>query len=645
MLAGLFQKRRADSRVAPVQVTGDQLAASMHHSSIGTALVGLDGGWLRINPAFCALLGYEAEELRGKSFQDVTHPADLAADQAKVDALIASGDAGYHMEKRYIRKDGSQVWVLLTVTVARTPDGAPAYFISQVQDITERKRNELALQALTQRVTVATRAAGIGIWEWDAEHDSLIWDDRTFELHFRTPKAKPVNFAYLVRCIHSDDRRRVVTLLHQAYNARGAFDAEFRTTGPGGKVRVVHAQGQFVAVGEDGALRMLGAIWDVTDTRRLMEEARSASEAKSQFLATMSHEIRTPLNGVLGMAQAMAHDPLPPAQRERLTVIQDSGEALLGILNDILDLTKIESGMLVLEEVEFGLGKLLRGVHRTFAGIAQEKDLAFLLDIDRAEGRYIGDPTRVRQVVSNFVSNALKFTSKGMVSIEALRDGGKVVLRVVDSGVGMAGETTEHIFERFTQADSSTTRTHGGSGLGLSICRELVSRMGGVIRVESMPGVGSTFSVTLPLKRVGDEVEAAPAQAEDRSGGETMASLRVLVAEDNLTNQTVLSALLGQFEVTPHFVGNGREAVAAWRAQPWDLILMDVQMPVMDGICATREIRAAESLSSAGKTPIIALTANVMPCHLEEYEAAGMNAVVAKPIELRSLVSAIERLV
>ncbi len=643
---GLFSKRNDRTLAGPAaRVSEDQFAASMHHSAIGTALVGLDGGWLRVNPAFREMLGYSAEELSSLTFQDLTHPDDLEADVQQVQALLRGEGAGYQMDKRYIRKDGSEVWAQLTVTLVRDAQGAAQYFISQVHDITERKRSERELRAMNERVTVATRAAGVGIWEWDAERDVLVWDDRTFELYGRAPRTGPLNFAFLVRCIHADDRRRIVDLLHTAYNQRGPFDGEFRTVAKGGSIRYVRVQGQFVGAETGESLRMLGATWDITDTRRLMEEARSSSEAKSSFLAAMSHEIRTPLNGVLGMAQAMAVNPLPDDQRERLSIIQDSGQALLGILNDILDLTKVESGMLVLESVEFELGKLLKGVHRTFAGIAEEKDLAFLIDCDRAAGVYLGDPTRVRQVVSNFVSNALKFTSKGMVSLEAMMETDGVLIRVVDSGIGIARASTEHIFERFTQADSSTTRLHGGTGLGLSICRELVNRMGGDIRVESEEGLGSTFAVWLPLKRMGDERAASHAPASAPTMEADTAALRVLVAEDNATNRTVISALLGQFGLAPEFACNGREAIAAWQAQSWDLVLMDVQMPVMDGISATRAIRDEEQATGRTRTPIIALTANVMPGHLQEYEAAGMDAVVAKPIELRNLVSVIERVV
>src|SRR5215469_654336 len=231
--------------------------------------------------------------------------------------------------------------------------------------------------------------------------------------------------------------------------------------------------------------------------------AEAANEAKSAFLATMSHEIRTPLNGVLGMTQAMAADGLSPVQKERLEVIRQSGEALLAILNDVLDLSKIEAGRFELESVEFDLADLMKGAHSAFTAIANRKGLSFDLTIEAAaRGVYLGDPTRVRQVLYNLISNALKFTEHGEVRVTAaVADRAALVLTVADTGVGIAEERLAGLFEKFTQADASTTRRYGGTGLGLAICRELVQLMGGAIRAESEPGQGSRFTVSLPIAK------------------------------------------------------------------------------------------------------------------------------------------------
>ena len=383
--------------------------------------------------------------------------------------------------------------------------------------------------------------------------------------------------------------------------------------------------------------------------RAARASAEAANHAKSQFLANMSHEIRTPLNGVLGMAQAMEHDTLTDLQRERLEVIRKSGDMLLAILNDILDLSKIEAGKLELEHAAFDLEDLARGAHAAFTAIANKKGLSFDLMVEpSAAGSYVGDSTRVRQILYNLVSNALKFTEVGEVRVRIFGQPLGFGMTVSDTGVGIDADRVAHLFQKFEQADASTTRRFGGTGLGLSICRELAHLMGGVVTVKSMVGRGSVFTVTLPLERsVGAHAPSAPpaiaAAAEAELAGELGArTLRVLAAEDNPVNQMVLKTLLHQAGVHPMLVGDGQAALAAWEAGDWDLILMDMQMPVMDGLDATRAIRARERATGRLRTPIIALTANVMSHQIAAYVDAGMDRFVGKPIEVGELFAAIE---
>jgi signal transduction histidine kinase/ActR/RegA family two-component response regulator len=369
--------------------------------------------------------------------------------------------------------------------------------------------------------------------------------------------------------------------------------------------------------------------------------AAAASQAKSAFLATMSHEIRTPLNGVLGMAQAMAADGLPARQRVRLDVIQQSGQALLAILNDILDLSKIEAGKLTLEDGVFDLGELAAGARAVFAATADSRDLKFSLALeDGAAGSYRGDQTRVRQILYNLLSNAVKFTPHGEIRASLGRTPSGIRLTVADTGIGIEPAALARLFNKFVQADDTTTRRFGGTGLGLAICRELAVMMDGTIRAESEPGKGSTFVVNLPLPRVDAVIAPARAKAAAPEAIDA-ASLRVLAAEDNTVNQLVLKTLLGQIGVTPTIVGDGRQALEAWRAEPWDLILMDIQMPEMDGLAATAAIRAEERASGRPRTPIVALTADALAHQTASYGARGMDSCVAKPIEAARLFEAL----
>jgi signal transduction histidine kinase/ActR/RegA family two-component response regulator len=380
----------------------------------------------------------------------------------------------------------------------------------------------------------------------------------------------------------------------------------------------------------------------VRDQAEAMLAAQAASVAKSEFLAIMSHEIRTPMNGVLGMAQAMTREPLSPVQRDRLDVIRQSGEALLAILNDVLDLSKIEAGKLELETAPFDLEAVAQGAHATFTSTANSKRLSFNLQIaPEARGAYLGDSARVRQVLYNLISNAVKFTAEGGVKVTIAAADPGICIEVSDTGVGIPADRLDKLFAKFVQADSSTTRQFGGTGLGLAISRELAEAMGGTISVESREGEGSRFTVVLPLPRADGDLCLLPDGAGEAEDAELGAEIRILAAEDNPINQLVLKTLLAQFGLTPQVVDNGQQAVAVWEAEPWDLILMDVQMPVLDGPSAARAIRIREAESGRPRTPIIALTANAMTHQVDSYLAAGMDGFVAKPIEIRDLMEAI----
>ena len=374
------------------------------------------------------------------------------------------------------------------------------------------------------------------------------------------------------------------------------------------------------------------------------QAAEAASRLKSQFLANMSHEIRTPLNGVLGMVQAMEQEDATPSQRQRLSIIRDSGETLLQVLNDVLDFSKIEAGKLELHPEAFDLGEVVRRACAIFADTAAAKGLELRCRIaPEAEGVWQGDPARVRQMLMNLLSNAVKFTSQGAVSVQVANLDGGLAIAVRDTGPGIEPDHLPRLFGKFSQADESVTRQFGGTGLGLAICRELAAMMGGEVGVSSTIGRGSTFTIRLPLQRLADQAPAARPKAAPEPAAETRTGpARILAAEDNAINQKVLGALLTPLGVDLTMVSSGLEAVEAWRTGDWDLILMDIQMPGMSGVDATRQIRTLEASERRRRTPIVAVSANAMQHQMDEYLAAGMELHVSKPIQTAALYAAIE---
>jgi signal transduction histidine kinase len=437
----------------------------------------------------------------------------------------------------------------------------------------------------------------------------------------------------------------------RGFDGKPLTSLNWRAEGPG--AQVLKEAGAYVVLG--ALILLLAAFALVVKLKALFdrlqandkalteakERAEAANVAKSEFLANMSHEIRTPLNGVLGMAQAMALDDLPPAQLERLGIIRESGESLLRVLNDILDISKIEAGKLELRAEPFELGELVRSVVGAFDDLAKNKRLRLQAIVDAdAEGRWIGDSERIRQILANLVSNGVKFTEQGRVTVHARIEGDRVVLSVSDTGIGISEAAQAQLFHKFAQVDGSATRRFGGTGLGLAICRELAQMMEGEISVESWPGKGACFILALPLVR-SDAQDAEPC-AESRPKAPSLASgLRILAAEDNETNRRVLQALLAPAEVELTFACDGEEAVHAFQNSAFDLILMDVQMPRMNGVDACKLIRRMERERGAPRIPILALSANVLIHQLQEYRSAGMDGSIAKPVQAAVLYAAL----
>ncbi len=523
----------------------------------------------------------------------------------------------------------------------------------------------LAQKALQRLATASASAVGArqvleealasmdeGFLLCDADDRVVSFNERYLQLfpHQRGVAAPGVEFRAMVQAAAramlpdaTEGQRRA--WVAERLGAHRAVGAEFEQRLPDGRiVSTVERRtgtGGTVSIYRDVTAARAAA----RELERARRDAEAANEAKTRFLATMSHEIRTPLNGVLGMNGLLLDTPLDPRQRMYAETIRASGETLLAIINDVLDMAKLEAGRMRLEPAPFAPASLVDEVAALLGPRAGDKGIWLTVEHDdpaHADDALEGDASRIRQVLFNLVGNAVKFTERGGVTVRTERQprlDGRVdwTVRVRDTGIGIAPQALPTLFDRFTQADGRIARHFGGSGLGLAISRELVTLMGGRIEVESRLGEGSEFRLRLPLK----PGTAAPAAAVPSPADAPAAAkpLRVLVAEDNRVNQLLMTAMLAQMGHHADVVADGREAVRQVQEAPYDVVLMDVQMPEMDGVAATRAIRRLGG--TAGRVPIVAVSANVLPEQQAAYRDAGMNDLVPKPVEQARLAQAI----
>lgn len=627
--------------------------------------------------------GWTRQEVVGRLMAEtIIPPAQREAHRRGLKQFFQTGD-GPILNKRIeitaLRRDGTEFPIELAVTPLRLEN---AYsFTAFAVDISERKQAEEALRTSEARLMMTVQGSHIGIWDWNLVTDTVYFSPQWKNQIGYDDATLPNAFDEWRSRIHSEDQPRVHQTIQSCLDGdKSQFEIEHRLQHRDGSYRWILSRGSLIRDMYGVAARMVGIHIDTTDRKRTEEELRAAKEAaeaaskaKSEFLANMSHEIRTPMNGVLGTTELLLNSTLTDKQRHLASTVHRSGRTLLAIINDILDFSKIEAGKLDLECVEFDLSQLLDESLELFMEAARRKHLHLTQQIDETVPRYLkGDPVRLRQILMNLLGNAMKFTEAGAISLTAGYVSGtpthaQLRISVTDTGIGIPPAAKLRIFDAFAQADGSTTRRYGGTGLGLSIAKQLVGLMGGAITVESEPGRGSTFSFTarfelqplgagtasgltsypeLPKPQFTHEHSYCPSQplpsatAPDANGA-GHPSARILVAEDSPVNREVAVGMLELLGYQVEMAENGRQAMELAARSHFDLALMDCQMPEMDGLTATGEIRRHEASSGQQRLTIIALTANAMQGDREQCLAAGMDDYLTKPytqVQLQTIV-------
>jgi PAS domain S-box-containing protein len=624
-----------------LKLAADQQEAQylLDNSAQGLGHLGLDGRWHRMNAKFCEITGINKNRVTSSHWNDLSFANDIKKDEKSFSELLHGEKNTFFSERQIIRPNGSVIWVQLKISLVRNVNRQPLCFVVALDEITARKEAEESLN-------FALQAAQIGNWDYDAINDQTRRSTR-FDKIFGYETAKPTwGYVDFMRHIHPEDRDRADAQFRSALARGEDYIIDCRIVWPDDSIHWVSMRGRVYVNRQGRAMRMAGLVLDITAEKlfeRELNEAKTAAEdanrEKSNFLANMSHEIRTPLGAILGFTDLLSENSITDEKRkEYLKVIRRNGRNLSELIGDILDLSKIEAGCLELESQSISINDLIESVMTLLKTKADDKKLDLVVRRVGSIPRNIKtDPLRLRQILLNIIGNAIKFTNAGSITVtieSSHTPDGKdrnLFFTVKDTGRGISEEETLRLFQPFTQADSSTTRKYGGTGLGLALSQKLARALGGdLILSDSVRGLGSTFVISIPLVPDYTETVSLPSEPKvtpKNSRSQPLQGLRVLLAEDSPDNQFLIRQILAKSGIFLEVADDGAAAVEMATQDNYDLVLMDMQMPKLDGYEATRELR-----KRGLDLPIIALTAHAMRQDREKCLAAGCSEYLSKPI-------------